>query len=248
MITKNITQKNTTSIQYGKQFKPDMSISLTELYKEIQKAQVYVDQLTKALIVFGDSDGSPGQDSELSWDSVEKKLTATHISCADLESDVSTGTPPLVVASSTLVNNLNADKWDGNEFGDYLDQDIKTTATPTLADLTISNLTASKMLSCDGSKKIIPTTTSGAITQTYSTTTQTHNNLTSYTLTDSTGGSANTTVAQVSDNSETTNNTTINDNFADITAQVNALRVDIENVKQLLNFVIDHGQTTNYLG
>jgi hypothetical protein len=201
----NQDNKRGAVISFGKQFKADMSISLSELYEEIEKAQAYVNQLKESLLVFGDSDGSPSQDSELSWDSVEKKLTSKHISCEDivldsgvtvnefstddtlagdsdsavpteqavkgyvdtevatavlidgtreltadwdagsykitaeqLESDVATGTPPLIIASETLVDNLNADKWDGNEFGDYLDQDVKTTASPTFAGLSIT--------------------------------------------------------------------------------------------------------------
>jgi len=47
------------------------------------------------------------------------------------------GTPgssaPFTVDSNYVVANLNADRWDGYEFSDYLNQDVKTTAAPTFA-------------------------------------------------------------------------------------------------------------------
>ena len=46
---------------------------------------------------------------------------------------------PFTVDSTYLITNLNADLWDGNQFADYLNQDVKTTASPTHADLTISS-------------------------------------------------------------------------------------------------------------
>ena len=55
-----------------------------------------------------------------------------------LESDVAIGTAPLVVASTTLVTNFNADLWDGFQFSDYLNQAVKTTSSPTFANATIS--------------------------------------------------------------------------------------------------------------
>lgn len=71
-----------------------------------------------------------------------------------------------------------------------------------------------------------------AYTQTYSTTSRTHANLTSSVLTDSTGGTANTTLVTVS-------GTDLNNNFADLIAQINFLRADLENVKDVLNQVIE---------
>ena len=44
------------------------------------------------------------------WDAGSFKITAE-----TFESDIATGTAPLAVASTTLVNNLNADLLDGNE-------------------------------------------------------------------------------------------------------------------------------------
>lgn len=42
-----------------------------------------------------------------------------------ITSTLATGTAPLVIASTTLVSNLNADLWDGYQFADYLDQSVK---------------------------------------------------------------------------------------------------------------------------
>jgi hypothetical protein len=83
---------------------------------------------------------------------------------------------------------------------------------------------------------VTPTARFGALTQTYSTATATHAALTSATLTDSTTGNANTTVVDVTGSF---NQGILNDNFADIIAQVNALRVDLENAKQFLNQSVD---------
>lgn len=47
-----------------------------------------------------------------------------------------TGTPPLAITSTTLVNNLNADKVDGYDF----DQDVRTTASPTFINTSVSSL------------------------------------------------------------------------------------------------------------
>lgn len=92
-----------------------------------------------------------------------------------------------------------------------------------------------------------PVAQPSAYTQTYSTADKTNANLTSATLTDSTGGTANTTVAAVAAGVDLTNNATINDNFADVTAQINALRVDLEDVKQLANSIIDDLQSIGLL-
>lgn len=43
-----------------------------------------------------------------------------------ITSAIATGTAPFTIASTTLVNNLNADLWDGNEFADYLNQGVRT--------------------------------------------------------------------------------------------------------------------------
>jgi len=50
-----------------------------------------------------------------------------------LISTIATGTAPLAVSSTTLVSNLNADLWDGNQFASYLNQAVLTTSSPTFS-------------------------------------------------------------------------------------------------------------------
>ena len=45
--------------------------------------------------------------------------------------------PPFTVDSTDVVSNLNADKWDGYEFSDYLNQAVKTTSSPQYSNITI---------------------------------------------------------------------------------------------------------------
>jgi hypothetical protein len=105
-------------------------------------------------------------------------------------------------------------------------------------------------IECDttgvGFFNVAPVARAAAYTQTYSTATRTHAALTSATLTDSTGGTANTTVVAITavggSGATTTQEGEINDNFADLIAQVNALRVDLENAKQMINSLVDDAQ------
>lgn len=80
-------------------------------------------------------------------------------------------------------------------------------------------------------------------TQTYSTATATHADLTSATLTDSSGGSANTTVQAIGGSYSQTE---VANNFADVVAQINALRVDLVNAKGVINKLIDDLQNSGY--
>lgn len=84
-----------------------------------------------------------------------------------------------------------------------------------------------------------------AYTQTYATADRTHAALTSAVLTDSTtGGAPNQDVAVVdATGANLTTNSVINDNFRELLTQTNALRVDIEDVKQLVNAIIDDLQS-----
>lgn len=79
-----------------------------------------------------------------------------------------------------------------------------------------------------------------AITQTYSTASRTHAALTSATL-DATlvAGTANTAYEALAGVTYGTDVAQIRNNFADVAAQCNALRVDLENAKQLINSLID---------
>jgi hypothetical protein len=81
--------------------------------------------------------------------------------------------------------------------------------------------------------------TGSAYVQTYATATLTHSNPTATVLTDSSGGAANTTVQAIGGSFSQSE---IANNFADVTAAINALIVDVANVKQVLNSVIDNMQ------
>lgn len=77
-------------------------------------------------------------------------------------------------------------------------------------------------------------------TQTYSTASATHANLTSATLTDNTAGTANTTLQAISDGTTWANDVAaVRNNFADLAASNNAIIADLTNAKQVLNKVID---------
>lgn len=91
-------------------------------------------------------DGSRGLSAD--WDAGSNKITAEQ-----LASDIATGTAPLIVASETLVDNLNADLLDGEEASAFQDQNARldsiaalspTTFTQTYAtaDATLGSYTA----------------------------------------------------------------------------------------------------------
>lgn len=65
------------------------------------------------------------------WDAGSYKITAEQ-----LESDIATGTEPLIVASTTKVPNLNSDQVDGFD----LDQAVLIASSPTHVGLTLSGL------------------------------------------------------------------------------------------------------------
>jgi len=69
------------------------------------------------------------------WDAGAYKITAEQ-----LASDVAIGTAPLVITSTTLVANLNADYWDNKQFADYLNQAVKTDSSPTFVTGTFTDL------------------------------------------------------------------------------------------------------------
>lgn len=105
-----------------------------------------------------------------------------------------------------------------------------------------------------------PTARPSAYTQTYSTATRTHANLTAAALTDSSGGTANTTIQALTDPVDTPASAdalrddlvanlipALRNNFADLAAQINALITDVTNTKQVLNSVLDDGQTLGLL-
>lgn len=47
---------------------------------------------------------------------------------------------------TTVISNLNADLWDGNQFADYLDQGVRTTDSPSFAKLTANQTAAADSL------------------------------------------------------------------------------------------------------
>jgi hypothetical protein len=83
-----------------------------------------------------------------------------------------------------------------------------------------------------------------AYTQTYATASRAHANLTASTLTDNTTGTADTTVVDVG---TSFSQVRLNNNFADLIAQINNLRTDLDNVKQVLTSVIDDLQAYRLL-
>lgn len=125
--------------------------------------------------------------------------------------------------------------------------DAKNVTVGTTTGTKIGTATTEKL----GFWNATPIVQPSAFTQTYSTATKTHAALTSATLTDSTGGTADTTVAAITAvggaGATTQQETDINNNFADVIAQINALRTDLENAKQVINAVIDDGQAEGLL-
>ena len=63
------------------------------------------------------------------------KSTTNITAAGQLISTVASGTAPLVVSSSTVVNNLNAQYWNGNTFSSYLNQSVLTSSSPTFSNV-----------------------------------------------------------------------------------------------------------------
>ena len=84
-------------------------------------------------------------------DTYNLDVTGTGRFTGVLTSTLATGTAPLTIASTTLVTNLNADLWDGYQFADYLNQDVKSSASPTFGGVTLSGATTNRLLSTNGS-------------------------------------------------------------------------------------------------
>lgn len=107
---------------------------------------------------------------------------------------------------------------------------------------------------------ISPAARPSAYTQTYSTVTRTHSNPTASVLTDNSGGTANTTVQALTNPADAPLTADalrddlvanlipeLRNNIADLTAQINALIIDLANAKQVLNQVIDDHQSNGLL-
>jgi hypothetical protein len=91
---------------------------------------------------------------------------------------------------------------------------------------------------------IAPAARPGAYTQTYSTASRTVSNPTAATLTDNTGGTADTTLASVE---ATYTQATIRNNFADLANMVNKLTADNLVMLKVITQLIDDGQILGYL-
>lgn len=129
--------------------------------------------------------------------------------------------------------------------------DAGTIATDTTTGLKIGTATNQKIAFFNST----PVVKQATFTQTYSTASTTVANLTSATLTDSSGGTADTTVQALPDPADAPADAdalredlvanlipALRNNIADLTAQVNALRADLENAKQVQNALIDSNQ------
>jgi hypothetical protein len=57
--------------------------------------------------------------------------------------NIAIGTAPLVITSTNVVTNLNADLWDGYQFSDYIDQAVKQASSPSFVALTLTSSTGS---------------------------------------------------------------------------------------------------------
>lgn len=98
---------------------------------------------------------------------------------------------------------------------------------------------------------VAPVARAAAYTQTFSTADKTHAAITAATLTDNTGGSKDNAVAAITvvggSGATTAQEGVINDNFAEVVEEINALRVDLDDVKQLANAIIDDLQAYGLL-
>jgi hypothetical protein len=95
-----------------------------------------------------------------------------------------------------------------------------------------------------GFYSVAATARPAAFTQTYATATRTHSNPTAAALTDSTAGTATQVIAAVSGSGD---DTTINDNLASLTDEINKLITDLANAKQVLNQMLDDLQLNGLL-
>jgi hypothetical protein len=85
----------------------------------------------------------PGTSNLAAWDTSGNLVNTGTVSATQFTSSIAIGTAPLVITSTTVCTNLNADLWDGYQFADYLNQAVKTTSSPTFAEVTANNYVAS---------------------------------------------------------------------------------------------------------
>lgn len=87
---------------------------------------------------------------------------------------------------------------------------------------------------------VAPVARPSALTQTFSTADRTHAGRTAESLTDNSGGTADNTVAAVSGSGD---DSTINDNFADLVDEINKLRDDQRDTAEFVNAIADDLQS-----
>ena len=96
-----------------------------------------------------------------------------------------------------------------------------------------------------------PAAQTAAYTQTFATATRTHANPTTTGLTDSTGGTTDGTLVAVpavnGSGATTAQEAAIDDNFAEVAGELAAVIADLDNLKQVVNSLIDDGQTYGLL-
>lgn len=121
---------------------------------------------------------------------------------------------------------------DSSVFGSFTITDAKNIALATTTGTQIGTGATQKLAFYGATPIVRPS----AYTQTYSTASKTNPNATAATLTDNSGGAADTTLAAVE---ATYTQATIRNNFADLAAMVNKLTADHLATKKLLNSIID---------
>lgn len=130
-----------------------------------------------------------------------------------------------------------------------------TTAGVTITDVDValSATTGTKIGTATTQKlgfyNATPIVQPSAITQTFATADATHAARTATTLTDSTAGTANTTLQALADGTTYANDVAaIRNNFADLAASNNAIIVDLADTAQLLNSLVDKLQALGLVG
>jgi hypothetical protein len=94
-----------------------------------------LDNLTQAVI-----DNSHTHANKTYLDTINQPMgSSDYVAFGQITSNAAQGTAPFVVGSTTQVNNLNADLWQGWSRANYLDQAVKTTSSPTLSGLSVTN-------------------------------------------------------------------------------------------------------------
>lgn len=165
------------------------------------------------------------------------------------------GTEITIGANTMTFENGAADTYIGWGTSGQLDLGVSATS---VVEITASQVLIKQELEIDGALDhdgstvgfygVTPVARPTGYTQTYSSTTRTHANFTSAQMTDNSGGgNIDAVIDAVIDQGETTGNALINDNFAELTNFCNAIWTDLQNLKNLVNQVIDDLQSNGLL-